>query len=91
MNGPTEFNLSGTFKGYDITPRLKELPEITPAILYSCGDHDEATPTTSAYYQKCTPGSELAVIPQSSHCHHAEQPVGIAKRVCKAQSLTEPL
>lgn len=74
MNGPTEFNLSGTFKGYDITPRLKELPEITKSILYTCGDFDEAAPATSAYYQKVTPGAELAVIPQASHCHHAEQP-----------------
>ncbi|KAI9021910.1 proline-specific peptidase [Hyaloraphidium curvatum] len=74
MNGETEYLLSGTFKGYVITPRLKELPEIVPSILYSCGDYDEATPATSAYYHRCTPDSELAVIPQSSHCHHAEQP-----------------
>jgi L-proline amide hydrolase len=41
MNGPSEFHVIGTLKGWDITPRLGEVG--VPVLVIS-GEHDEATP-----------------------------------------------
>ena len=41
MNGPSEFHVIGTLKGWDITPRLGDVQ--VPVLVIS-GEHDEATP-----------------------------------------------
>ena len=55
MLGPSEFSITGTLKGYNITPRLHEIK--TP-ILFVTGQQDEVTPETAKYYQSLIPYSD---------------------------------
>ena len=71
MWGPSEFTDTGTLKGKDVTPRLKE---INVPVLIMCGEHDEATPKTSLYYKGMFKNAELAVINNASHAHLLERP-----------------
>jgi len=71
MWGPSEFTVTGTLKEYERADRLKE---ITVPVLFTCGSYDEATPTTSGYYQSQLPGSELCIFAEASHEHHLERP-----------------
>lgn len=71
MWGPSEFTATGILKDYE---RVERLNEITCPVLFTCGYYDEATPATTEYYQKNTPGSELCVIKDASHEHHLEKP-----------------
>jgi len=71
MNGPSEFSLTGTLKGYDATPRLKEINVPT---LFTGGQYDEATPETVKYYQSMLPGSGLAVIENAGHLTMQDEP-----------------
>jgi proline iminopeptidase len=71
MWGPSEFHPTGTLKGYD---RTTDLASLSVPVLYTCGQHDEASPETCRWYQSLTPGSSLAVFEQSSHMPHLEQP-----------------
>src|SRR5262249_34074997 len=47
MEGPSEFTITGTLKGYDATPRLHEIAVPT---LVTAGQYDEAVPTTAQYF-----------------------------------------
>lgn len=71
MWGPSEFTVTGTLKDYDRVSRLKEL---ALPVLYTCGEHDEATPATTRLYQQATPGAQMRVFAGASHEHHLEQP-----------------
>lgn len=71
MWGPSEFTLSGTLKSYERGDRLNE---ITQAVLFTCGRFDEATPSTTAYYQDMLPESEMVIFEDASHAHHLEKP-----------------
>lgn len=71
MWGPSEFTVNGTLKNYERVDRLKKI--VNP-VLFTCGFYDEATPATTAYYQKNLPGSELYVFEDASHEHHLEKP-----------------
>jgi len=71
MWGPSEFSVSGTLKRYD---RVDALKDIRVPVLFTCGEHDEATPRTTRLYQRHLPGSAIAVFPGASHEHHLEQP-----------------
>ncbi len=71
MWGPSEFTATGTLNSYERVDRLKEIR--TPT-LYLCGRFDEATPATTAYYQRHTPGASIHVIEDASHLTWAEQP-----------------
>ncbi|OGV72527.1 MAG: hypothetical protein A3K19_32840 [Lentisphaerae bacterium RIFOXYB12_FULL_65_16] len=71
MWGPSEFTCTGTLANYDRTDRLKE---IRIPVLFTCGEFDEATPATSAFYKSCLPGSELLVLKDASHMHPIEKP-----------------
>ena len=64
MEGPSEFTITGTLKGYDATPRLHELKVPT---LVTAGQFDEAVPTTARYFQSLIPNSEFAIIENSGH------------------------
>src|SRR5947209_2773220 len=48
MWGPAEFYMTGNLLNYDCTTRLAELA--IPS-LFTCGQYDEATPETTAWYQ----------------------------------------
>ncbi|MEE2983835.1 MAG: proline iminopeptidase-family hydrolase [Pseudomonadota bacterium] len=69
MWGPSESQLTGTLKDYDIEPRL---PEIRTPTLYTCGEYDEATPASTHAFRNRTPGAEVEVFAGASHMPHAE-------------------
>ncbi|NSW85324.1 MAG: proline iminopeptidase-family hydrolase [Syntrophobacteraceae bacterium] len=71
MWGPSEFTVTGVLRDYERVGRLRE---INIPVLFTCGRYDEASPATTAYYSAELPGSELAVIEDSSHEHHLEKP-----------------
>ena len=73
MWGPSEFHAIGNLRNYD---RTGCLPQIAAPTLYTCGRYDEATPETTAAYQRLTPGAELAVFDRSAHMSHLEETEG---------------
>jgi len=71
MEGPSEFTITGTLKSFDVT---KDLGRIHVPTLFIVGQHDEAVPSTAAYYQSLVPGAKLVVIPGASHLAMQEKP-----------------
>ena len=71
MWGPSEFTFSGTLKSYD---RVDRLSELHLPVLFTCGEFDEATPATTAFYQGKVPGAKLRVFAGASHMTYVEQP-----------------
>ncbi|WP_040209026.1 proline iminopeptidase-family hydrolase [Neobacillus jeddahensis] len=70
MWGPSEFTVLGNLREFDCTPQLKEL---TCPTLYTCGRFDEATPDTTEYYSRLTPGSSFHVFENSAHMPYIEE------------------
>lgn len=70
MWGPSEFFMTGNLLEYDCTPQLGKIELPT---LFTCGRYDEATPETTAWYQRLLPQSELAIFEQSAHMAHLEE------------------
>jgi len=64
QNGPNEFTIIGTWKGWDITKRL---PEIKVPTLVTVGKYDEVTPKVAETIHRGIPGSELKVFENSAH------------------------
>jgi proline iminopeptidase len=54
-----------------VTPRLRELGV---PVLYTCGEHDEATPESTRAYAALTPDSEVAVIQGAAHVANYDRP-----------------
>lgn len=71
MWGPSEFTVTGALQNYERVDRLKK---ISSPVLLTCGFYDEATPTTTRYYQENIPGSEIYIFEDASHEHHLEKP-----------------
>ncbi|MHB8695679.1 MAG: proline iminopeptidase-family hydrolase [Solirubrobacteraceae bacterium] len=71
MNGPSEFHVIGTLKGWDITPRLGE---VRVPVLVISGEHDEATPTVVRPLVAALPDARWELIQGASHSTHLEQP-----------------
>ncbi len=71
MNGPSEFHVVGTLKGWDITPRLGDLH--VPVLVIS-GEHDEATPAVVRPLVDALPDARWELIEGASHSTHLEQP-----------------
>jgi L-proline amide hydrolase len=78
MNGPSEFHCIGSLKTWDITERLSEIT--TPTLLVS-GRHDEATPLIVGTIHERIPGAEWAILEESSHVPHIEEPEAFLDRV----------
>ncbi|MEA4863186.1 MAG: proline iminopeptidase-family hydrolase [Victivallaceae bacterium] len=70
MWGPSEFTINGTLRNYDLSGRLRE---ISVPVLLTCGEHDEAAPSTVEYFRSLIPGAELRVFSGASHEHHLEK------------------
>jgi proline iminopeptidase len=70
MWGPSEFTCTGTLRTFNVTDRLDE---ISVPVLFTCGEYDEASPASMAYFQGLVPGSELVVFEGASHGHHLEE------------------
>ncbi|MDN7024723.1 alpha/beta fold hydrolase [Methanoculleus sp. FWC-SCC1] len=86
MWGPSEFTVTGTLRDYDCTPRLGG---IAVPVLFTCGEHDEASPVTTAYYAGLVPGAKIAVFPDASHEHHLEKSEEYLKTVREFLRLAE--
>lgn len=70
MWGPSEFTVTGTLKGFDVTDKLKD---IGMPVLFTCGRYDEASPAATKYYHKLLPGSEIHIFEGASHGHIIEK------------------
>jgi proline-specific peptidase len=71
MWGNTEFNATGTLKGYDASGRLNRIEAPT---LFTCGEFDEATPAACREFAALVPNARAEVIPDASHMAFVEQP-----------------
>jgi L-proline amide hydrolase len=71
MNGPNEFHVLGTLRGWTIIDRL---PRITAPTLVIAGEFDEATPAAWQPYVEHIDGAVSHVFPDTSHCSHLEKP-----------------
>ena len=71
MNSPSEFQVIGTLRGWDITPRLGE---IQLPVLVMSGEHDEATPTVVRPLVDALPDGRWELFSGASHSTHFEQP-----------------
>jgi L-proline amide hydrolase len=71
MNGPNEFHVLGTLRGWSIIDRLHR---ITAPTLVIAGEFDEATPATWQPYVEHIADAESHVFPDTSHCTHLEKP-----------------
>ncbi len=71
MNGPTEFHVVGTLKGWEVLSRLGAIEE---PVLLTSGRHDEATPDQMAEIMTRLPQAEWVLFESSGHLAHAEEP-----------------
>jgi L-proline amide hydrolase len=71
MNGPSEFHVIGTLRGWDITSRLGE---IRVPVLVISGEHDEATPRVVRPLVDGLPDARWELIDGASHSTHLERP-----------------
>jgi L-proline amide hydrolase len=78
MNGPSEFHVIGSLKGWDITDRLHEID--IPTLLVS-GRHDEATPHIVGQIHERIPGAQWRIFEDSSHLPHIEEPEAFLETV----------
>jgi L-proline amide hydrolase len=70
MNGPTEFHVIGTMKGWTIEDRLDRIA--VPTLLVS-GRYDEATDACVRPFAERVPDVRWTVFEQSSHMPHVEE------------------
>jgi len=71
MNGPSEFHVIGTLKGWNITPRLGE---VRVPVLVVSGEYDEATPAVVRPLVEALPDARWELIEGASHSTHLEEP-----------------
>jgi L-proline amide hydrolase len=71
MNGPNEFYVWGTLRGWSIIDRL---PRITAPTLVIAGEFDEAAPAAWQPYVDHIAGATSHVFEGTSHCSHLEKP-----------------
>jgi len=71
MNGPNEFYVLGTLRGWTIIDRL---PQITAPTLVIAGEFDEATPAAWQPYVEHIADVGSHVFGDTSHCSHLEKP-----------------
>jgi proline iminopeptidase len=72
MQGPSEFTITGTLKGYDATPFLRE---VRVPVLYTVGEFHEANPETIRHFASLTPGAGVVVLPGAAHLTTWDAPV----------------
>lgn len=70
MNGPSEFHVTGTLRGWTVVDRLTLIG--VPTLLIS-GAHDEATPATMQPFQDGIADVRWEIFPNSSHMAHIEE------------------
>ena len=70
MAGPSEFQVTGTLREWDIRDRLGEIHLPT---LVTSGRYDEATPAITETVHRGIAGSEWVIFEHSSHVAHLEE------------------
>jgi L-proline amide hydrolase len=70
MNGPSEFHVIGTLKGWDI---IDQLPRINVPVLLISGRHDEATPAVVQPFADGIKGARWEIFENSAHVPHIEE------------------
>jgi proline iminopeptidase len=78
MWGNNEFTSTGNLRTFD---RSDELRKITVPTLFTCGEFDEATPGTTAWYATKVKNAELKIIKDAAHMTMNEQPKEYVKVV----------
>jgi proline iminopeptidase len=73
-----EFVVDGNLASVEYADRLGSLHVPT---LITVGDHDESDPSIARDMQKCIPGSQLVVLPDSGHMTFVDQPTLFLKAV----------
>jgi proline iminopeptidase len=71
MWGPSEFTATGSLRTYE---RAEQLKALNLPVLFTAGRYDEATPSTTAYYQSLIPGAKLKIFENSAHLTMQDQP-----------------
>ncbi len=71
MNGPSEFHVIGSLRGWDITPRLAQ---VSVPVLVISGEYDEATPAVVRPLVEALPDVRWELFEGTSHSTHLEQP-----------------
>jgi proline iminopeptidase len=71
MQGPSEFTVTGTLKGYDATPFLRQIKVPT---LFTVGEFDEADVATIQRQGALVPGARVVVIPGAAHITSWDNP-----------------
>ncbi len=71
MNGPSEFHVIGTLRGWDVTERLSG---IRVPVLVVSGEFDEATPAVVRPLVDALPDARWELFEGASHSTHLEQP-----------------
>ncbi len=64
MWGPYEYWVTGTLKGFDLTPKLHE---INVPVLLMCGRYDEASPEAVNYFKSLFPNAKMKVFDKGAH------------------------
>ena len=70
MNGPTEFQVVGSLRDWQVIDRLHLVQ--APTLVLS-GKYDEATPLAVAPFAEHIAGAQWVVFEQSSHMPHVEE------------------
>jgi pimeloyl-ACP methyl ester carboxylesterase len=70
MWGPSEFTVTGTLVGWDVSARLGEIS--LPSLVLG-GRHDHATPALTQALHQGIAGSEWVIFEESGHFAHLEE------------------
>ena len=71
MWGPSEFTATGSLRTYE---RAEQLKALNLPVLFTAGRYDEATPSTTTYYQRLIPGAKLKIFENSAHLTMQDEP-----------------
>lgn len=70
MWGPSEVSIKGTLKDYNAIEKLKHL---NIPVLLTCGEFDEARPSSVKYFASEITNSRVRIFKDASHEHHLEK------------------
>ena len=74
MCGPNEFNVTGTLRSYDVSPRRHER---ALRVLFTVDRDDETVPDAVEWYRRLVPGAKVPVFEHSAHDARSARGVGL--------------
>src|SRR5262249_60641495 len=78
MWAQSAFTATGSLRTYE---RAEQLKALTLPVLFTAGRYDEATPSTTAYYQRLIPGAKLKIFENSAHLTMQDEPDAYVRAV----------